>query len=367
MKRIINFGITFSSLLLAYQHGVATHGADTSEQHMTERKRSISIFPIFTYDSDIGFGFGSKGMVKNQFKGNESIGLVLFTSTKGEQWYELAISVPDFEIRHGTAYPWAFDLKLEYDKYLKSNFFGFGNNSNDNDWHFPREMSKLELTVGRAITTRIIGEIGLLCNHTSVYNYERINPLLTSDVPGIGEHLTCYLTTKFRYDTRDSPIHPCRGWEVSFNSDVTCRSFFSDFSFRRFRLKLSKYQKLVSSSHVLAVRLWVQDVEGIAPYYEQSIIGGGRTARGFKADRFIDEAMTLISTEYRFLLYRRIGGVLFIDAGRVYRGIQKVSFQSWKANWGWGLRYYLAAFVVRFDTGISSEGTRIFFNFGHAF
>lgn len=34
---------------------------------------------------------------------------------------------------------------------------------------------------------------------------------------------------------------------------------------------------------------------------------------------------------------------------------------------GWGLRYYLQNFVVRFDMGFSGEGTGIYFNFGHIF
>jgi len=36
-------------------------------------------------------------------------------------------------------------------------------------------------------------------------------------------------------------------------------------------------------------------------------------------------------------------------------------------NIGWGLRYYLQNFVVRFDMGFSDEGMGIYFNFGHAF
>jgi len=34
---------------------------------------------------------------------------------------------------------------------------------------------------------------------------------------------------------------------------------------------------------------------------------------------------------------------------------------------GFGLRYYLRNFVVRFDTGISEEGLGLYFNFGHVF
>lgn len=293
--------------------------------------------------------------------------MILFGSTKGEQWYVFTFSIPDQEIRQGIRYLYALDVKLEYDKLLKSNFFGFGNDSKDNDWQSPREFFKFEMALGRAFTESVIGEIGLSYNHTSVYDYEDANPLLTSDVPGAGENLTSYLTTRMRWDTRDSQIHPHRGWKLAFSSDFASTSLGGDTYFQRYRLEINTYQELCNPFHILAIRLWAQHVHGPAPYYEQSIIGGGGTARGFKADRFIDRAMILTSIEYRFLFYKKLGGVLFIDSGRTYQDIEKANFRNFKTNGGGGLRYYLANFVARCDVGTSYEGTRIFFNFGHTF
>ncbi len=367
MRKVSKWGIITVVLLCTLPYGFSVAQTETSEQQITTRQRSISLFPILMYDSDIGFGIGGKGVVKNQFKKDESFDLILFGSTKGEQWVVFTFSIPDFEIRQGTAYPLALDLKLEYDKYLKSNFFGFGNNSKDNNWQFPIEFTKLELTLGRAFTKRIIGEIGLFYNFTSVYGYETINPVMSGDVEGAGANLTSYLTARVRWDTRDSQIHPHKGWKLSLNSDFGLKAFGGNYNFNRVRLEITKYQKLFTHSHILAVRFLSQHIEGTAPYYEQSIIGGGWTVRGFKANRFIDPALTLVSAEYRFPIYKSLGGVLFIDTGRVYSGIQKMNFQGWKSNWGLGLRYYLENFVVRLDIGFSNEGMRLFINFGHVF
>lgn len=319
------------------------------------------------YDSDIGFGLGGKGLLKNHLKRDESFDLILFGSTKGEQWYVFTFSIPDFEIRQGTVYALAVDLKIEYDKILKSNFFGFGNDTEDNDWQFPKEMAKLDITLGRAFTEQIIAEVGLSFEHVSVYDFEDINPFLNPSIPGTGEHFIAYATIKGRWDTRDSQIHPRRGWTLGVNSDFASEALGSDHTFQRYRLEINRYFPVFVSGYILAVRGWVQHVEGTPPYYEQSAIGGGWTARGFKADRFLDRAMLLTSVEYRFPIRWRIGGVLFADAGRVYSGLQKASLRDWKANWGAGLRYYLQNFVVRFDVGISNEGERIFINFGHVF
>ena len=353
-------------LLLMLPYGITIAQTDTLKQDVSSRQRSVSVFPIIMYDSDIGFGFGGRGVVKNQFKSNESFDLILFGSTKGEQYYVFAFSIPDFEIRQGTRYPLAFDVKLEFDKFLKSNFFGFGNDSRDNEWQFPKEFTKLEMALGRAFTERIIAEIGIFFNHTSVYGYEE-NLEMSPDVPGTGENLTSYFSARLRWDTRDSQINPKEGWKFSFYSDFTLKALGSDYNFKRYRLEVSKYQLLFKHNHIMAVRFWSQHIEGTTPYYEQSIIGGGWTARGFKADRFIDFAFTLVTVEYRFPIYKNLGGVLFIDGGRVYSSIQKMSFHNWKTNWGGGIRYYLENFLVRLDIGVSNEGTRLFINFGQVF
>ncbi len=341
--------------------------ASNSDVNEQETERKLSVFPILMYDSDIGLGLGCKCVIKNNFKNNESFDLILFGSTKGEQWFVFSFSIPDFEIRQGTRYSLALDLKLEYDKFLKSNFFGFGNNSKDNDWQFPKEFTKLELTLGHAFTERIIGEAGLFFNHTSVYTYKDINPEMTSNIPGAGENLTSYLTVRLRWDTRNSQIHPHKGWKIGLNSDFALKSPGSDYNFNRYQLEVNKYQKLFTSAHILAVRLLTQHIEGIAPYYEHSIFGGTWTGRGFKADRFIDKSMSLASIEYRYQFHKWIGSVFFIDSGRVYPSLQKLTLQNWHNSFGAGLRIYPGDFVVRFDIGISNEGTRLFFNFGHVF
>lgn len=111
----------------------------------------------------------------------------------------------------------------------------------------------------------------------------------------------------------------------------------------------------------------MQTVSGNAPYMELSKVGDSWTARGFKADRFLERAMTVLSAEYRFPLFHRLGGVAFMDVGRVWPSLKKTSLRAWHSDAGAGLRYYLATFVVRLDVGASPEGTRVFLQFGHVF
>jgi len=338
-----------------------------TEDTLSQQHFSYSIFPILMYDSDIGLGFGGKALAKNIYHRRESLDLTLFASSKGEQWYVFQFSIPDYELRQGEAYPLAWDFKLEWDKLLKSNFFGIGNNTADNDYQFPKEFFKLESILGHAFSRSLIIEIAYRFTHYSVYDYDLTWGTITPETPGAQENNVSLLQMNLRYDSRDSQIHPHRGMRLMFTSGVSHLKLGSDWNFTLYRMEWSVYRQILGSEHILAARLWIQQINGNAPYPELSKIGDSWTARGYKANRFLDKAMNLISLEYRFPLYKRLGGVLFTDAGRVMSGYDEFTFTNWHSNWGWGLRYYLTNFVVRFDMGISKEGSRIFFNFGHVF
>ena len=364
LKKVIYFSVVF--FVTSSSKSMTDPNRD-EKPYNNRRVRSISVFPILMYDSDIGFGFGGKGVVKNQFMKNESFDLMLFGSTKGEQTYRFVFSIPDFEIRQGTSYPLALDIKLEYSKLLKSNFFGIGNDSPDNDDQFPRELSKLEITLGRAFLLKIIGEVGFRYWHTSAYDYDPAWQTITDTTPGAGESNLSTLSARLRYDTRDSQIHPTRGVKLELQGELAFKVLKTDWNFEKVRLEFSAYRKLFFQNHILAFRFWMQHVQGEIPYYELSTIGGQWTARGYKVERFLDNAMALTSVEYRFPIYKKLGGVVFVDTGRVMPKIDEPNFKDWHSNFGWGLRYYLANFVTRFDMGISQEDTRIIFNFGHVF
>jgi hypothetical protein len=355
----------FLSVIFIAQLGFSE--SDLEKTDRAVRRQSTSAFPILMYDSDIGFGFGGKGIVKNCLRRDESFDLILFGSSKGEQWYVFTFSIPDFEIRQGKRYPVALDVKLEYDKLLKSNFFGIGNGSQDNEHAFPREFVKAEAAVSRAFTEHLIGECAARFAHYNAYGYDPAWGMMSPVVPGAGETSVSAVGVKFRFDTRDSQIHPKRGVKLDVLAEKAIKVLKSDWGYAKARFEASAYRSLFNRNHILAVRFWTQHIAGDAPYEELSKIGDSWTGRGYKADRFLDKAMALASGEYRFPIFRKLGGVVFMDIGRVWPSLSNFGFKKWHSDWGLGLRVYLENFVVRLDVGKSREGTRIFFNFGQVF
>jgi hypothetical protein len=96
-------------------------------------EKSLSVFPILMYDSDIGLGYGAKAKFVHYLEKKESFDFIAFNSTKGERWYVFAFSIPDIEIRQGKKYGFSLDIRAEYDKYLENTFFGVGADARKED------------------------------------------------------------------------------------------------------------------------------------------------------------------------------------------------------------------------------------------
>lgn len=301
------------------------------------------------------------------YRQRTSFDVMTFASTEGEQRYAFAFSIPDAEMRQGTQFGLALDVVLDFDKLAKSNYFGIGNMTQDNDHQFPRESLKSSSLVSWSISRRLIGGAGIRVAHYVAYDYELSWQTITGETPGACLNEVLATSVFLRFDTRDSWINPRRGIKIELQVERGLNSGFADWDFWKTRLEVSGYQRLLGRSHILAGRLWLQQIDGKVPYQELSKVGDGWTARGYKADRFLDKAMALASAEYRFPIYEKLGGVFFTDTGRVWPRLRVADFDRWHSDVGGGLRYYLANFVARLDSGTSREGTRIFFNFGQVF
>lgn len=86
-----------------------------------------------------------------------------------------------------------------------------------------------------------------------------------------------------------------------------------------------------------------------------------------RSDLCLEEGKFLFNAEYRFPLWKKLGGNVFLDAGHIWPSWKEIDLMNSVLDFGWGLRYYLHNFVVRFDMGFSDEGTGVYFNFGHIF
>ncbi|MCX6566654.1 MAG: BamA/TamA family outer membrane protein [Candidatus Aminicenantes bacterium] len=370
MKKMLQFAL-FLMLLAA----VSAFAQDETSAENTNippgSYKSWSALPILMYDNDIGVGYGAKAKFVDFLKKKESFDLILFNSSKGERWYVFTFSLPDIEIRQRKTYPLSFDLKAEYDKYLKYLYYGRGIDSREDDkTEFTHEVKQLQLLFGRGFTPEYSASIGYMFRTIDYYNVQE--GLYADELRALEKKFAPYVSVVLSHDTSNSQIHPTRGHRLLLQDDLAAGFLGSkDASFNRITLDYRKYMCVFGEKDVFAFRTLVQYIDGSSiPLFDYSSLGGGNTLnvmRGYALNRFLDRGKFLANIEYRFPIWWVFGGNVFVDLGNVWPRLGDIDLGKTVADYGLGLRLYMADFVVRVDFGFSKEGTRLYFNFGHIF
>jgi outer membrane protein assembly factor BamA len=190
------------------------------------------------------------------------------------------------------------------------------------------------------------------------------------------------------YDTRDFEPDPNSGVFVDLEVDLGTTALGSEYD----------YVKVLAAARgwwspfpdradlVLAGRMLMQVQSEGTPFFTMNImpftedprfgIGGHRTMRGFRQDRFVDSVMTTASAEVRWTFARtvikkqKLAFILvpFVDVGHSFDGLYDLSIHDWKPSYGGAFRLsWNLATLATFDYGISSESTGFYVNFGHMF
>jgi outer membrane protein assembly factor BamA len=325
--------------------------------------------PIFSYDTDAGFGCGVKTVLVDMFGENESFDLVLFNSTNGERWYRFVASFPDIERRQGTVYPLAVDFIIDYDKWISNSFFGIGSGSEfAAREYYTREPLDLSLNVSRGLTRSFVVQTGV--RYRSVRNTHLApNGRLRTLAPSVNRAtaVSNSLMMNIRYDSRNSIVSPSAGLVLSGELEHAPVILGANTGFTKASAAVQYYRQVFGRS-VAAGRLTVQTVSGRdLPVQTLLSVGGTNTVRGFPQDRFLDRSSAVGNIEWRIPIVWRLGAVLGADAGRVSPSLHRMTFGEWSTNAVAGLRLSMDTFVVRLDIGYSKEMTGVFLNFGELY
>lgn len=362
MKKIY-FVFRIAFWFLSFSIIIAQSASSANESH-------IEGLPILMYDTDIGVGYGAKVFFLNQFNMNESFDLTLFNSTKGERWYRFVFSLPDFELRQRTTYPLAIDLFVDYDKMIKNSFFGIGNDSPENKReYYTKEPIEITINLSSGFSETFVGQIGFRYKSVRNYNFDEFGFL--KDLPSSINYPKAYYSSaliNLRYDTRNSFINPSEGMLISGEIESANKTLNSNYSFIKWSALFQYYYTLWHPQTIFAFRLITEHIAGEdLPIQSLLSIGGTKTLRGSPIDRFVDRGTALINAEFRFPIYKRLGGLIAFDAGQVFPSFKKLRLDAWSANPTLGLRFFMDTFIARLDIGFGKETTGLYFNFGHLF
>ncbi|MEK7283595.1 MAG: outer membrane protein assembly factor, partial [Acidobacteriota bacterium] len=200
------------------------------------------------------------------------------------------------------------------------------------------------------------------------------------------------------HDTRDALFDPLRGHYLSGEVQFFGRGIGSEADF------VKMYAQIYRFKQVFPRTVWAQALRAGAavpfgrsqdapastgdalsgvPPSERFFAGGDTTVRGFERDRLgpLDingdpiggEGLFVLNEELRFSIFRMLGGVIFYDAGNVYRTLADYDVGDLRHIAGFGLRLStpIGPFRVEYGALLDREPDEprgeLFFSIGQAF
>ena len=188
---------------------------------------------------------------------------------------------------------------------------------------------------------------------------------LHTDLRSIGARLT--------RDTRPNHFYPIGGTLFSFTSDFFSQALGSKYSFQSYRAEFDKYLSL-STRQVLAYDAYFCATGGQPPFYGNCIYGTSNELRGYTAGRYFTRYSLATQLEYRLVLPKRFGLVVFGGLGGVIPAgnqlLQMVQSSHFLPAGGGGLRFELSKKYhvnLRADIAQGRDGHTFGMGVGEAF
>lgn len=189
-------------------------------------------------------------------------------------------------------------------------------------------------------------------------------------------------------DTRDFEPNPNTGIYSELSFELATRALGSQYEYVRGMLSVRGFYSPIPklADLVLAGRAVYEVQTSGTPFFSQTLmpfiddnhagLGGFRTLRGFRQNRFVGPVITLTNYEIRwtFVHFRALKqgfalmAVPFMDIGRVYDNVGQTTLKGWKRSQGGGLRIaWNEATIIMIDYGFSDEDSGLYVNFNHIF
>jgi hypothetical protein len=218
-------------------------------------------------------------------------------------------------------------------------------------------------------------------------------PLLVRDaavarVSGTAGGRVSILQQALMYDTRDFEPDPTAGVYFELANEWSNATIGSEFAFDKLFAQLKVFRRIpIGPRTVVAGRVGIGNIFGAnAPFFEYqdqwspdgsiNALGGARSLRGARANRYLARSMWFGNVELRTRLADAsigrqrfgIGLAPFVDVGTVRDDWRALNFGRLKSAYGVGARVaWNQSTMISLDIGRSREDRLLFFGLGQAF
>jgi Omp85 superfamily domain len=192
--------------------------------------------------------------------------------------------------------------------------------------------------------------------------------------PEVGLHSTlASIGARLNRDTRLNHFYPTNGTFFTFESDFFSQAIGSKYSFQSYKTQFDKYWSL-SEGQVIAYDANFCGTSGAPPFYGNCIYGTNNELRGYTAGRYFTRYSIATQVEYRLVLPKRFGLVVFGGLGETIPGgtqlLQRIQNSHFLPSGGGGLRFQLSTKYhvnLRADIAQGRDGHTFGLGVGEAF
>jgi outer membrane protein insertion porin family/translocation and assembly module TamA len=174
------------------------------------------------------------------------------------------------------------------------------------------------------------------------------------------------LAFDLQHSTADNVLNARRGYQIAFHSESAGQFLPGSFSYFAASVDGRHYLP-IGSQLVVANRLQLGSIDarnsdpGNVPFAKKYFLGGASSMRGWGRFEISPlgtsnlpiggNSLVALSSEVRATLRGNFGGVLFVDAGNVWKDVPSIDFNDLRYDVGAGLRYQTAVGPIRLDFG----------------
>jgi hypothetical protein len=379
--------------------------------------------PLVGFDTNTGTGLGVGGHYTAT--GARTDPLFAYTPYRHRFYAQAYFTTGGFQ-QHVLSYdgiyvgdsPYRLRAMLSYERNIAANYFGTGaatlanlnyggrsyatydaavTAAGQGYYHFTYERPQGQVLLERSLLGgRLRGLYGINVRYEAVRGYGPTTKLgadcAARLVSGCDGGWNNTLRAGIAYDTRDFDPDPNSGVFIDTNGQWSAKGFGSIASYLRWttaaRIYVSPFPSLTDL--VVAGRVLYSIQSAAVPFFamntlamaggtddfsDQTGLGGERTLRGYRQDRFIGlvDAAANIEVRWTFVKFALLKQLFslqvapFLDTGRVFDRVD-FSLRDWKVAGGGGLRIgWNRSTIVMLDYGMSREDTGFYIDFGMPF